>query len=95
MTKFNDLDAFERDVIARASIWTTFVQISPHDRRRTEHASCDEAMANATTLAAELNRPIMMYAVTPEGRSTMFGSVRPNGEFHSALRNRPKGGATK
>jgi hypothetical protein len=81
-----DLDAFEAQVVRDATGWTTFVAFGPWDRRRVDHASLDAAKAAATAQAAEVGKSVLIYAITPAGRSVMLGHVTAGGAFCGALR---------
>lgn len=81
-----DLRAYELGIIERAVSWVAFIQVAPGDRRRVDEASQEAAIVAGAALARELNRRLaMIYAVSPDGRDTLAGTVDQQGRFQSSI----------
>lgn len=71
--------AAERDahIIANARNWTAFAFAGRGNRRRLDFTSREAAFAGARSLAAEMGRIALVYAVGPQGQQALAGSVSP------------------
>ena len=77
-----DIATFEKDVLARATLFTAFVQ-ARGQRIKAERATQDEAIEAAKTLAAEHGKAVLVYGVSPEGRQALAGTVHRDGKFET------------
>ncbi len=77
MPKPTPFDAMDLETIRTAQIFVTFLQVRPGERIHEEYPTQAEAARLGLELANAHRRPVMIYAVSPAGRSVLVETISP------------------
>ncbi len=81
-----EIDLYEASIVEGCTRWAAFVRHNVFNTERVEMTTLPDAIRAADAKVRETGRPCLIYAINASGRSVMVGSIRPGGQFVSAVR---------